>query len=638
MFNIQRFFDIPIINEGRIEFLHDDPAVRSSAFSVDESAKFRLYVPRSLGALNVDVRLCADGDPSPLLALQGRWIGIEGDHDVYLADFSSDIAPALYFLSVTVLSHTDSFFALKREGVIRFERFNDPAALPQLTVYDSQYPMPESIMGGVIYHIFVDRFNRGGKITPSPRAEIVGGEWEQIPEYPEYPGAFVRNNTFFGGTLYGVTEKLDYIKSLGVSAIYLSPVFTSPSNHRYDTSDYMSVDPMLGGDEALRKLILAAGKKGIKIILDGVFNHTGSDSIYFNKNNNFSEIGAYNSADSKYYEWYDFKDYPDKYTCWWDVDILPRINPDIGSCRKFFVGKDGVIGKYRKMGVYGMRLDVADELSDGFIADIKKVLSEDGESALYGEVWEDASNKIAYGKRKTYYLGSELDGVMNYPLRTGIIDYVVNKNEGSLRYALTEVTENAPPAVANSQMNLLGTHDTERILTVLGDRPLSDAPNSTLVGKRLSRQNRETALRALMAAYTVVATLPGIPMIFYGDEAGLEGYRDPFNRMPYPWGREEPTLLDHYRKLGEIRRNNRVYVNGSFRIAHLDSRLLVFTRSDGEALYVTVYNNSHQPMDLFFTENVRSLFTNADIAHCRLDSESADVFCMPLQTQIKFTD
>lgn len=194
-----------------------------------------------------------------------------------------------------------------------------------------------------------------------------------MPEYPAYPGAPLKNNRFYGGTLLGIIDKLEYIRSLGVDTIYLSPIFDAASNHKYDTADYMSVDSMFGGEKAFKALIKKAHEYGIGIILDGVFNHTGSDSIYFNKYGHYKTLGAYQSKKSKYYSWYDFKNYPDEYTAWWGIDILPRIHPDKPDCRKYFVGKDGVIAKYASMGIDGFRLDVADELSDDFIAEIKGV-------------------------------------------------------------------------------------------------------------------------------------------------------------------------------------------------------------------------------------------------------------------------
>ena len=394
---------------------------------------------------------------------------------------------------------------------------------------------------------------------------------------------------------------------MGVTDIYLSPIFESVSNHKYDTADYLRVDPTFGGEEAFVDLINDARAYGIGIILDGVFNHTGADSIYFNKFNNYNSVGAYQSQSSKYYEWFDFKSHPDDYTCWWGIEILPRINPDKPSCREFFVGEGGVIDKYSKLGIHGFRLDVADELSDDFISSIKaRLVKNNPDAVLYGEVWEDASNKIAYGVRKRYYLGRELDGVMNYPVRTGIIDYIKNRKVDTLEYALTDIIDNAPECVANMQMNLLSTHDTERIITVLGADSSSGKENSVLQKLKMSNAERENAIKKVKNAFTVLFTIPGIPSIFYGDEAGLEGYSDPFNRLPFPWGREERELVCHISSLGNLRKY-KVYKNGKFKLLHLSPELLVFQRYDARSNYVTIINNSDSEISLCYSGKIKKM-------------------------------
>ena len=481
----------------------------------------------------------------------------------------------------------------------------------------------------------VTRYPHGSQEIPDG-AKIVHGEWKVMPEYPEYPGANLYNNKFYGGTLWGIIEKLDYIKSLGTTAIYLSPVFRAASNHKYDTADYMTVDPIFGGEPALKALIAAAKEKGIEIILDGVFNHTGSDSIYFNRYGRYAELGAYQSKKSKYYDWYDFQEYPGKYTSWWGIDTLPRINPDKTECRDYFVGEGGVIDKYEKMGVYGFRLDVADELSDEFIGKIKERLSgKRKDRILYGEVWEDASNKCSYGSRRRYYLGDELDGVMNYPIRKGIIDYLTGNGKESLAYALTDVTNNAPEQVLHNQMNLLGTHDTERILTLLGGISAEGKSNHTLARLRMDNGHRSYAVKKLMSAYTILATIPGIPTIFYGDEAGLEGYRDPFNRMPYPWGNEDKRLLSHYINIGKIRRENPIYADADFKLIHLDEKLLVFSRFDSEEAYITVVNNSDEDMSLCFDDEATELIVGEVASNHILSANSARIYKVKLDSSFE---
>lgn len=597
MYHFRFSTETPAGLSGTIQFVHNRKKSATSAFEKQERGGAVLALPRILGTVSAELVCIKDGEAAPTFSVFGKWQSSDSTLEEYSFTFPKlDIG--LYFFNIKIGSVFGELYAYPESDAVRFSSSCVAPAF-QMSVSDFKYNFPDGLLGGVIYHIFVDRFNRGGDVSVREGARLVQDWGDVIPEYPDYPGAPLKNNTFYGGTLWGIIDKLDYIASLGTKAIYLSPVFKSVSNHKYDTADYMSVDEMFGGDGALRELVSKASYYGIGIILDGVFNHTGADSIYFNKYGSFSSLGAYQSKESPYYRWFDFESYPDKYTAWWGIEILPRINPDIPSCRDYFVGTDGVIDKYSKMGVFGFRLDVVDELSDSFVKDIKSTLNSNNKgSILYGEVWEDASNKIAYGKRKSYYLGDELDGVMNYPLRTGIIDYIRNKNTDKLRYALSDVINNAPKRIANMQMNLLGTHDTERILTVLGGESSRGKSNSYLSTKRMTKKERELAKLRLMSAYTVLSTLPGIPTIFYGDEAGLEGYHDPFNRMPYPWGREDFDLIDHYKKLGTVRSQNEVYKEGCFKLIYLSDSLLIFMRYDDSSCYFTIYNNSNESISV----------------------------------------
>ena len=256
---------------------------------------------------------------------------------------------------------------------------------------------------------------------------------------------------------------------------------------------------------------------------------------------------------------------------------------------------------------------MADELSDDFISEIKKRLNRHNKkSVLYGEVWEDASNKIAYDVRKKYFLGKELDGVMNYPIRTGIIDFLTAKNPESLMYALTDIIDNAPKRVRDMQMNLLGTHDTERILTVLGGERSEGRSNEYLSKKKMNDLERGIAKRRLRMAYTILATVPGIPAIFYGDEAGLEGYHDPFNRMPYPWGHEDHKLISFYKRIGAIRREHDVYKEGGFNLLYLDEDTLAFERFDDEYSYITFVNNTNLSRRVEFSETALALASDGE--------------------------
>ncbi len=611
---------------GRIEYVHSNENQSGTAYPSFEGVSLLLYIPRVTTTKEVSVLFYDESLENLVLEKTARLVDTEENFDIYSLELKPyTINRGLYFFNIK-LNGLFTLYGFKSGSNIIFKE-KGTADRFQLTVFESEYEKPEGKLGGIIYHLFVDRFNRGGEVKVREDALMVDDWYSEIPEYPAYPGAFIKNNYFYGGTLYGVIEKLDYLLELGVNTIYLSPIFEAYSNHKYDTGDYSHIDEMLGGDKAFKKLISEAKKKGIGIILDGVFNHTGSDSIYFNRNNRYRTLGAYQSTESPYFEWYDFKSHPNDYTSWWGIKILPRINPDNEKCRDFFIGKSGIIRKYSKLGIDGFRLDVADELSDSFIAGIKEALNEGNKtSILYGEVWEDASNKIAYDKRKKYYLGDELDGVMNYPIRTGIIDYITKKDSDALSYAICEVLFNMPKRVRDVTMNLLGTHDTERILTKISGVNPNGANNDTLCKKRLSKKEYSLAVNRLKSAYIILATLPGIPAIYYGDEAGQEGYSDPFNRRPYPWGRENKDLLNLYKAVGKIRRNNSVYKEGEFNLIRLDKDMLIFERIENRNRFITIYNNSATSKIITFDNAVTNLLTNNKSKSFILEKESALIF------------
>ena len=442
----------------------------------------------------------------------------------------------------------------------------------QLTVFDGSYTPPSWFRGGTMYHIFVDRFAKSGICAPKPYAKMADN-LQDTPQYAEKPGAPLANDLFFGGDLYGIKERLDYLSGLGVTCIYLSPIFDARSNHKYDTGDYLHVDSMFGGDRALEALIEAARSKNIRIILDGVFNHTGDDSIYFNKYGNYDSTGAYQSPDSPYADWYSFRSYPDEYESWWGIPILPTTNKESDGFRNFIFGTDGIVPHYLKKGIAGWRLDVADELPEKFLCDLtKSAKNVDKEALIIGEVWEDASNKISYSRRRKYFRGNELDSVMNYPWRNAVIDFVKHGGAEQFKAAVLTLYEHYPKCVSDNLMNILGTHDTERILTVLGADSANGYTNAQLAEKKMTAAQRRHAVCLLKLAYTIIATLPGVPCIYYGDEAGMEGYGDPFNRRFFPWGEEDRELIDYYRKIGSIRRQESVFREGilTFDLAQAD--------------------------------------------------------------------
>ncbi len=624
------FFDIDLQNcIPKLFFVNNGIKSNSPTFSSkSKHTRIEICLPRNLGTCSLYLHIYDEYISSCVATLDAKWSSSEREYDVYSLELdTAALGRGIFFYKMEILSAFGKVYCGKSSNKFILGGSIYDVDFCQFTIYTYKYKYPKKYCGGTIYHIFVDRFNRGTSPVPLADGVIIDEFKNGITEYPEYPGAPLKNNHFYGGNLRGIINKLDYIKSLGTSIIYLSPIFEAESNHKYDTADYMAIDRMFGNEADFCELVQKASEKGIGIILDGVFNHTGSNSRYFNKNSKYDTLGAYQSKNSPFYNWYEFQSYPDKYTCWWGIDILPRINTSLPECCNYFVGKGGVVEKYSRMGIAGFRLDVADELSDSFISDIKRVLNKNSsDSILYGEVWEDASNKVAYDVRKHYYLGEELDAVMNYPLRTGIIEYLRDKRCDAINYALTDIINNAPERIRNLQMNLLGTHDTERILTVLGGESAQGYTNSELVKKRMSPEQRKAAVAKLKCAYTILATVPGLPTIFYADEAGLEGYSDPFNRMPYPWGREDKSLVAFYRTIARIRNAfSYAYSNGDFKLIELNPKCLIFARYARNYAYLTVVNNSNKKIKFRFDRMASGQIYGTHSEEIVLPANSAEI-------------
>lgn len=420
----------------------------------------------------------------------------------------------------------------------------------QLTV-SKKSKSPEWFKEGILYHIFVDRFNRVGKINNPKKNSFIYANWEDTPMYIKNRENEVIRWDFHGGSLKGIISKLNYLKSLGISIIYLSPIFESQSNHKYDTADYKSIDPMFGNEEIFKELIEEANKKGINTILDGVFSHTGDDSIYFNKYGNYNSLGAYQSEDSPYISWYNFESYPKKYDCWWGVKSLPNVNEIESSYMNYIIKDNGsVIKKWMGYGVKGWRLDVADELPSKFIEELKKeTLNLDKESVLVGEVWEDASNKISYNERRKYLLGDQLNGVTGYLFKNIVLGFLNGKlNSKDVYNSFMTIKENYPKESFKSNLNILGTHDTRRILTEL---------------------NEDKEL--LKLAVAIQMTFEGIPYIYYGDEAGLLGETDPDNRRTYPWKNEDKEILNFYKNIIKDRNKSKVLTSGETKFLELEN-------------------------------------------------------------------
>ena len=434
------------------------------------------------------------------------------------------------------------------------EETNNPT-LFQLTSYKKGYKTPSFIKGGLIYQIFPDRFCRKEKHKNMPPYKVLHENWNDLPIFEPNVNGKIINNDFFGGDFLGIASKLNYLKALGVNTIYLNPIFKAYSNHRYDTGDYMQVDELLGTEQDFEFLVNKANQKGIKIILDGVFNHTGDDSIYFNKYGRYGKDGAYINPKSKYRNWFNFTNYPTEYQSWWGITTLPAVNKNNKYYSNYICGKNGVLKKWLKKGVAGYRLDVVDELPENFVKEIRKSVKSLNQNAIViGEVWEDASNKIAYGVRRKYFQGRELDSVMNYPLKNAIINFVLTGDEKQLSYTIKEQIDHYPKMVLDCLMNMLSTHDTFRILSALSGVNINGKTKKELSTLEIPLNIREEVINRLKIATLLQYTLYGVPSIYYGDEVGMQGYTDPLNRKTFPWGNENKDILRWYKKLGNIRK------------------------------------------------------------------------------------
>ena len=568
------------------KFIKGNPFTELSAFSSSDTVEFRIRVPESTVRATMEIFSDETG--------KRKRFSMKKDDGRYtltldMAKLCGEKKTGLFYYKYRVQTEMGFFDMKKREYDLTqtYMAADDACGDFQLLVYEKRTNPPTWLYGGVFYQIFPDRFFRAGS-CPVKEDAVVCGDIKEFPEHLRVKEINNQNNVFFGGDLQGITAKLDYLESLGVTCLYLNPIFESSSNHRYNTADYSRVDSMLGTQQDLQTLIDEAKRRGISVILDGVFNHTGSDSIYFNKNANYPCIGAIQSEKSQYASWYTFTKYPEKYESWWGIETLPRVRSDEASYKHFLFGKNGIIRRYTRMGIAGWRLDVADELSDAFLAELSATVREEKSDAIViGEVWEDASNKVSYGVRKHYFNGNELDSVMNYPVQKAIIAYLSRGDFAHLRRTLESVYSHYPPEAANTLMNLLGSHDTERILTMLGDKEVEKLPYEKRAGYKMSAASRKRALTRLKLAVCIQMTVPGIPMIYYGDEAGMEGYKDPFCRLPFPWGAEDRTLTEFYRKVVKARRSEAVFREGSFAFVYADAEVLCYERRDrGEKVVV----------------------------------------------------
>ena len=467
--------------------------------------------------------------------------------------------------------------------------------LYQLLIHDRFSKATNWFNNAIMYQIMPDRFYRAGNEIKKDYA-IMHNDWYEDPLFK--PVGKDWNIDFFGGDIKGIIAKLDYLKSLNVNVIYLNPIFLARSSHKYDVGNFLEIDPMLGTEKDFANLCIKAKAKGIKVILDMVFNHTGDDSLYFNKYGNYQSVGAYQSVKSPYRDWYTFgKYFKHGYRAWWDIETLPALNQDNKNYLDLLTD---VLTKWLKLGASGIRLDVVDELNNDVVSHINKVckgISDD--LIIIGEVWEDASNKISYGVRKHYFNGHQIDSVMNYVFKKAIISYLKDGNYLYLRDSIRSLINNYPKYALDKMMNIVDTHDTMRLVNNFYNHVPKNKADAAKF--KVSEEVRSEAILKQKMATLLQFSLPGIPCIYYGDEAGLDGFDDPFCRRAYPWGRENTELMDWYKKLTNMRLDD-VFNGGSYIEVKSSPSQFIFKRIKDNHEVLVIINNSN----VFYEENKKA--------------------------------
>ena len=596
-----------------------DPFYRSpfGSLPTNSQVRIRLSVGNEHIPQHIDLRLWTDSEHRYPM----RILGTHQQRQLYEAVIVTPSTPGLIWYRFELFDedHTRTVYGAPSDGTGCGIGSIGSEESFQITVYAQDYTVPEWMHEGIMYQIMTDRFFHGaGTEALLHKKDHLGvrlhSDWYEMPYLNITENDDNLANDFFGGNLEGIRQKLPYLKELGITVLYLNPIFEARSNHKYDTGDYMHIDPMFGDEAAFKKLCKDAKAMGIRILLDGVFSHIGDDCVYFNRRGTHGEkVGAYRDPDSPYRKWFTFHHWPDNYDCWWGFKTLPNINETDEDYRKYILnGKDSVIKHWLKAGASGWRLDVADELPMSFLRELRtEARSAKKDAAIMGEVWEDASHKVAYNEMRCYVTGDTLDSVMNYPVRDALIRFLLGtQGATSIAHDLSCLLQNYPAPFLYSLMNLMGSHDRARILNVLAGKDGLDLPRSERQYLKLSQEERMIGILREHLMLRFILSIPGIPCVYYADEAGLEGSADPYCRRTYPWGREDKDLLAYYKQMIALRKGSQVLKTGFCRyfapcedvlcvLRYNEEKKDVFGQEADSSLALTCINRSFHPISLF---------------------------------------
>jgi len=466
------------------------------------------------------------------------------------------------------------------------------------------FETPVWAKGAMMYHIFVDRFCKGRKESlPELPKRVIHTSWSELPVVgPDKDGIW--NNDFYGGDLQGIISKLDYLSELGITILYLSPIVVSQSNHRYDTANYEEIDPYVGCKFDVKMLCDEAHKRNMKVVLDAVFNHTGNDSIYFNEYNTYPTKGAYQYSDSPYRNFYRVNEIAEKkqFDYWWGMPNLPVCDGNSREWLDYITGVNGIIDGWFNLGIDGLRLDVADELTDNYIEHIRSAVKRNKlDGFILGEVWENPMRM----NRGYVSCGKCLDSVMNYQLIDALIRYFKYADTFKLDYIIKDILREYPEDTINTLMNFTSTHDISRAIEIFGTDHFNQNAKWAwdLKSNDLSwckehniTINEVRQGKDIYQAYVfALAFLPGILSIFYGDEVGVKGIGNLLNRQPFPWDNIDQDLLEYFKSIGRIRKQELFLRTADLNIFDINKNYLMFERTNEvEKMLVTINRTNEE--------------------------------------------